>query len=108
MDHLLKLQRPPTAIIIINDLVALDAIDYTRKHKLKINKDISFVSYANLPITNYLEFPPLASVEQFPYEQAKKATEILFDLLEKQRNADTTEVEYQNILIEGQLVVHKK
>lgn len=108
MDHLLKLKRPPTAIIIINDLVALDAIDYARKHKLKINKDVSFVSYANLPITNYLEFPPLASVEQFPYEQAKKATEILFDLLEKQKNDDATEVEYQNILIEGQLVVHKK
>ena len=72
MDHLLKLRRPPTAIITINDLVALDAIDYARKHKFKINKDISFVSYANLPITNYLEFPPLASVEQFPYEQAKK------------------------------------
>lgn len=108
MNHLLKLKRPPTAIITINDLVALDAIQYARKDKLKINKDISFVSYANLPITNYLEFPPLASVEQFPYEQAKKATEILFDLLEKQRNADTTEVEYQNILIEGQLVVHKK
>jgi DNA-binding LacI/PurR family transcriptional regulator len=108
MDHLLKLRRPPTAIITINDLVALDAIDYARKHKLKINKDISFVSYANLPITNYLEFPPLASVEQFPYEQAKKATEILFALFEKQRNTDLTEVEYQNILIEGQLVVHKK
>ena len=108
MDQLLKLKRPPTAIITINDLVAIDAIQYARKTKLKINKDISFVSYANLPITNYLEFPPLASVEQFPYEQAKKATEILFDLFEKQKNPETTETEYQNILIEGQLVAHKK
>ena len=108
MDQLLSLKRPPTAIITINDLVALDAIQHARKAKLKINKDISFVSYANLPITNYLEFPPLASVEQFPYEQAKKATEILFDLLEKQKNLETAEMEYQNVLIEGQLVVHKK
>jgi len=108
MDQLLKLKQPPTAIITINDIVALEAIQYARKAKLKINKDISFVSYANLPITNYLEFPPLASVEQFPYEQAKKATEILFDLFEKQKNPETSESDYQNILIEGQLVVHKK
>ncbi|HEU5053547.1 MAG TPA: LacI family DNA-binding transcriptional regulator [Hanamia sp.] len=106
MKQLLQLKRRPTAIVTINDYVALDAIQYARKAKLKINKDICFVSYANLPITNYLEFPPLASVEQFPYEQAKKATEILFDLIEKQRNP-TAEI-FQNVVIEGQLVVNKK
>lgn len=108
MESLLKLKPQPTAIVTINDYVALDAIQYARKAKLKINKDISFVSYANLPITNYLEFPPLASVEQFPYEQAKKATEILFDLLEQQKNPDLLKNDYQNIVLEGKLMVHKK
>ena len=107
MEQLLKLKLRPTAIVTINDYVALDAIQFARKAKLKINKDISFVSYANLPVTNYLEFPPLASVEQFPYQQAKKATEILFELFEKEKNQHT-ENNYQNILIEGQLVVNKK
>jgi LacI family transcriptional regulator len=107
MDQLLKLKLRPTAIVTINDYVALDAIQFARKAKFKINKDISFVSYANLPITNYLEFPPLASVEQFPYQQAKKATEILFELFEKEKSQHT-ENNYQNILIEGQLVVNKK
>lgn len=108
MEELLKLKQPPTAIVTINDYVALDAIQYARKAKLKINKDICFVSYANLPITNYLRFPPLASVEQFPYKQAKKATEILFDLLNKQDKSEKSEPVYQNILIDGQLVIHKK
>lgn len=107
MKSLLVLKYPPTAIVTINDYVALDAIQYARKSKLKINKDICFVSYANLPITNYLEFPPLASVEQFPYQQAKKATEILFDLFKKQSNSDPFEP-FNNIMIEGELVVHKK
>jgi DNA-binding LacI/PurR family transcriptional regulator len=107
MGQLLKLKLRPTAIVTINDYVALDAIQFARKAKFKINKDISFVSYANLPITNYLEFPPLASVEQFPYQQAKKATEILFELFEKEKD-QPTENDYQNILIEGQLVVNKK
>lgn len=108
MEKLLSLKQPPTAILTINDYVALDAIQFARKLKLKINKDISFVSYANLPITNYLEFPPLASVEQFPYQQAKKATEILFNNLEKRKSEDTKETSYQNIIIEGQLIENKK
>ena len=108
MENLLKVKPRPTAIVTINDYVALDAIQYARKTKLKINKDIVFVSYANLPITNYLEFPPLASVEQFPYEQAKKATEILFELLEEQKNPDVVRNDYQNILLEGKLIIHKK
>ncbi|KAA9036281.1 LacI family transcriptional regulator [Ginsengibacter hankyongi] len=108
MKNLLDLKYPPTAILTINDYVALDAIQYARKSKLKINKDISFVSYANLPIINYLEFPPLASVEQYPYEQAKKATEILFDLFNADNIPDEEEKKYHNILIEGQLIIHKK
>jgi len=107
MKELLSLKQPPTAILTINDYVALDAIQYARKEKLKINKEICFVSFANLPITNYLEFPPLASVEQFPYQQAKKAAEIVFDLLKKQKKPDPTP-SFKNIIIEGKLVVHKK
>ena len=108
MKNLLNRKQPPTAVLTVNDYVALDAIQFARKEKLKINKDISFVSYANLPITNYLEFPPLASVEQYPYDQAKKATEILFELLNTNKNEEQNKGKYNNILIEGQLVIHKK
>lgn len=109
IKSLLALKYPPTAVITINDYVALDAIQFARKSKLKINKDICFVSYANLPITNYLEFPPLASVEQYPYQQATKATEILFSLFENQKSGTyPNEITYQNIVIEGQLIIHKK
>lgn len=108
MQQLLSLKHPPTAILTINDLVALDAIQFARKAKIKINKDLCFVSYANLPITNYLAHPPLASVEQYPYEQAKKAAEILFELIDHKTKAAAGEIAYQNILIEGQLVVHGK
>jgi len=107
MEELLNLKHPPTAILTINDYVALDAIQYARKAKLKINKDICFVSYANLPITNYVEFPPLASVEQFPYQQAKKAAEIVFELLKRQKKTEGKPM-FKNVIIEGKLVIHKK
>jgi len=81
MNKLLTLTNRPSAVITFNDYVALDAIKYTRSRGLEINKDIFFVSYANLPITSYMDYPPLASVEQFPYQQAEKASDILFRLI---------------------------
>ena len=81
VHKLLALKNRPTAVIAFNDYVALDAIKYSRSQGLKINKDIFFVSYANLPVTSYLDDPPIASVEQFPYQQAEKATDILLRLI---------------------------
>lgn len=110
MQQLLAQRPRPTAILVINDYIALDAMQYARSQKLKINKDICFVSYANLPITNYLENPPLASVEQYPYEQGAKAARVLIDLIRKNEKNDQPPgpESYQNIVINGQLIVHAK
>ncbi|MFI5133930.1 MAG: LacI family DNA-binding transcriptional regulator [Chitinophagales bacterium] len=103
MHKLLALKNPPAAVIAFNDYVALDAIKYSRSQGLKINKDIFFVSYANLPITTYLDDRPLASVEQFPYEQAEKATEILFRLINSKGAGENIE---KKILLESKVVIH--
>jgi DNA-binding LacI/PurR family transcriptional regulator len=104
MHKLLALKNRPTAVIAFNDYVALEATRYTRKQGLKINKDISFVSYANLPITSYLDDPPLASVEQFPYQQAEKATAILIELIQSKGNTENIP---RKIIMEGKVVITK-
>lgn len=103
MQELLRCKPRPTAVLAINDWVALDAIQYARSAGYKINEDLYFVSYANLPITCYLEYPPMASVEQYPYEQGAKAVDVLMQVL-----ACDTEQPYQNVEIEGRLMVHQK
>ncbi len=103
MHKLLALRNRPTAIIAFNDYVALEAIKYCRNQGIKINKDIFFVSYANLPITNYLDEPPIASVEQFPYQQAEKAAEIIFRLINA-KGAD--ENIPRKIVLESKVVVN--
>jgi DNA-binding LacI/PurR family transcriptional regulator len=104
MHKLLALKNPPKAIIAFNDYVALDAIRYTREQGLKINKDISFVSYANLPVTSYLDEPPIASVEQFPYQQAEKATDILLRLIQS-KGLDKTIP--HKVVLESKVVVNR-
>ena len=60
---------------------------YARKEKVRINKDVSFVSFANLPMCNFLDVPPLASVEQHPYKQGQLAAEMLLDIVDKRKAA---------------------
>lgn len=103
IKQLLDKKDRPTAVIAFNDYVALEAIKFTREQGLKINEDISFVSYANLPITTYLEQGLLASVEQFPYEQAEKATEILFTILDEKE--DTSALQ-KNYVFQAEVVMH--
>ncbi|MBV7532586.1 LacI family DNA-binding transcriptional regulator [Chitinophaga sp. sic0106] len=102
MKHLLSLKRKVTAVVTFNDYVAMDAVQYALKQKLEINKDITFVSYANTPVSSYTAYPPAASVEQFPYEQGQAATNMLLSIL----NGDHDFNDYQQLIMESQLVLH--
>jgi LacI family transcriptional regulator len=104
MHKLLGLKNRPTAIIAFNDYVALDAIKYTRNQGISINKDIYFVSYANLPITSYMDEPPVASVEQFPYQQAEKATAVLLQLIQAKVGEEKIP---KKIILESKVVLNK-
>lgn len=104
--ELLSSKRKPTAIVTFNDYVALDAVKYARSQKLRINKDICFVSYANQPWNSYTAFPPLASVEQFPYLQGQKAAETLLELFNKKESETENSHTYYKIILESQLVLN--
>ncbi len=106
MQRLLTLKPGPTAVIAFNDYVALDAMQYARKMNIRINEDISFVSFANLPVCNYMENPPLASVEQFPYRQGQRATEMLLEILNPGKGAMRSEM-YHKIILEPRLFINK-
>lgn len=90
MQQLLSHKRKVTAIVAFNDYVSQDAVQYALEQQLIINKDITFVSYANLPLSSYMAYPPIASVEQYPYQQGQKATEILLELLSGKTDSTTS------------------
>lgn len=108
LDQLLANKRSPTAIVTFNDYVALYAIKHARNLNINLDKDMQFVSYANLPIINYMDYVPIASVEQFPYLQGQKATDILLDLLSRRKHTDNGRQGYYNVVVESQLVVNKR
>jgi LacI family transcriptional regulator len=105
MKELLQMKRRPTAIISFNDYTALDAMKFAKRNGIRINEDISFVSFANLPVCHYMENPPLASLEQFPYEQGNKAAEILWMLLDQPEKAFNGP--FEKIVLESKLMAHE-
>ena len=107
MQNLLSLKAGPTAVIAFNDYVALDAMQYASKMNIRINKDISFVSFSNLPVYNYMENPPLASVEQFPYRQGQWATELLLEILNTVKG-ERAQGPFQKIILEPRLFIHTR
>lgn len=104
MEQLLSARRKPDAIVAFNDYVLLDAVQYAKKKKLKINKDITFVSYSNLPFSIHSAYPPLASLEQYPYQQGQKATELLLQLLGKTKEQRLA-MPFSKVIIEPALIV---
>jgi DNA-binding LacI/PurR family transcriptional regulator len=105
LDKLLSNKRRPTAIVTFNDYNALYAIKHARKLNINLDKDLKFVSYANLPLINYMDYVPIASVEQFPALQGQKAAEILFELLKNKTSS--SDIFYHKVTIESELIVNQ-
>jgi len=78
MQYLLGLKKPPDAVFIINDPVAIGAYDEIKKRKLKIPQDIALVGFSNNPISAIVD-PPLTTVEQPAFELGKAAANILLE-----------------------------
>ncbi len=99
MDHIFAMSERPSAIISFNDFVTLDLMKAARQKGLVLNQDIFFISYANYPLWQYMENPPMGRIEQFPGMQARKASEILFERI------DNTEIVDQQIVFKSRLVM---
>ncbi len=104
LDSLLANKRKVTAIVTFNDYVWLYATKHVKNIHVEFTKDPEFVSYANLPVTHYMENTPLASVEQFPYEQGQKAAEILLDLLSRTNKDKEEQTAYYKVIVESKLI----
>jgi LacI family transcriptional regulator, repressor for deo operon, udp, cdd, tsx, nupC, and nupG len=107
VKKLLSLKHRPNAIISFNDYVHMDAVQYVQQQGIQVNKEIVFVSYANLPITNYTAFPPLASIEQYPYGQGEKAMEIMIQILNEKTKDEAMPQKYYSEEMPATLVMHQ-
>ncbi|MCE7041764.1 LacI family DNA-binding transcriptional regulator [Dyadobacter sp. CY312] len=100
INELLDLENRPRIILAFHDYIALDAMEVCKQRGLKINQDISFVTFSNLSFCTYLDNPPIATVEQFPGELGSSAAQLLLEAME---TPDTYEP--REIVIEPKLII---
>ncbi|SEP32684.1 LacI family DNA-binding transcriptional regulator [Mucilaginibacter sp. OK283] len=106
MDELISLAERPTAVITFNDYVARDAMGQVKTHNLVVNRDISFISFANSPIWSFTDNSPLASIEQFPKEQGVKAAEILFKLIDDRAKETPSIPGFHRVVFDSNMISH--
>ncbi|WP_407425320.1 LacI family DNA-binding transcriptional regulator [Arcticibacter sp.] len=104
MKKLIIQDNPPTAVMVFNDYVLLDCIATVKAAGLRVNRDICFISFANLPVWEYMDTKPLASIEQFSYKQASMATDFLFKLIERNSKGESPNSDFLQRIIDSELV----
>ncbi len=74
---LLQSDTPPTALLVINDLLAIGALRAIRDSGLSVPDDISLVGYDDIPAAKYLE-PSLTTATKNGEQLGREAMKLLF------------------------------
>lgn len=81
MTKLLALPQLPTAVICLNDLVAIGAMATAKKAGLRIPEDISFAGSDNMPMSEYIT-PALTTVDLRATDIGALAIDVLVSVIE--------------------------
>lgn len=79
--QLLELPSPPTALLVINDLLAIGALRAIRDLNLNVPEDISLFGYDDIPLAKYL-VPRLSTASKDGEKMGREATRLLLARLQ--------------------------
>lgn len=105
MKEFMRLSSPPTAVFTFKNYITLDAIDYLKRKQAGYLEKIDFVGFGNLPLLQYLDHKPLASMEESSYEMGEEAAKLIFEMMNDDYDEDNAKPQHK--LIPCKLVVHK-
>ncbi|MCL4386248.1 MAG: LacI family transcriptional regulator [Cyanobacteria bacterium] len=99
-NKLLAQNDKPTAILTASDQIAVGVYRAIYEKGFKIPDDFSIIGYSGIPLAAEL-YPPLTTVDQFPYNTGKIAGSVLIKLIEKEN------LEQKRIILEPKLVIRE-
>ncbi|MBR3493859.1 MAG: LacI family DNA-binding transcriptional regulator [Clostridia bacterium] len=95
LDRLLDSLQPahwPTAVIALNDMVAMGCLSSARRHGLRLPEDLSLIGCDNLLFAPHL-FPPLTSVNLNQQRLGEQAVQLLLSGEKARRQAEWSLIE---------------
>jgi DNA-binding LacI/PurR family transcriptional regulator len=88
----------PTAVVALNDTMAIGALDLVRERGLDVRREFAVVGFDDAPMSQYL-FPPLTTVRQPIREAGHKCVEMLVTLMAGRQPAES------QVLLSPRLIV---
>lgn len=98
MLHLPEDERP-TALVTLNDLMAIGAMQAARERNVDVGEQFSIASFDDSPMVQYLN-PPLTSVRQPVWEVGQRIIPMLLEYIEKGKLPEPT-----TMLVNPQLII---
>ncbi|WP_040951953.1 LacI family DNA-binding transcriptional regulator [Gorillibacterium massiliense] len=81
MSFFMNLPNRPTALVVVDDIVAFGVLRGLRESNFKVPEDICMVSFNNIPLSE-LSDPPLSSVDIGIYHLGYTASQILIQSIQ--------------------------
>ncbi|MGE8206579.1 LacI family DNA-binding transcriptional regulator [Heyndrickxia sp. NPDC080065] len=85
IKKLLSSSKPPTALVVTDDFVAIELMSYVEELNIQVPEDLSIVSFNNIMLAKHLR-PPLTSVDIDIFQLGIEAANCL---IEKVKNPET-------------------
>ena len=98
------MDKPPTAIVCYNDMLAIGAIQALRYAGWSIPVDCSVAGFDNIQLASFFD-PPLTTVHQPRYEIGFQAARIMLDFLESRDKGEPFEPRME--VLKGELIVRE-
>jgi DNA-binding LacI/PurR family transcriptional regulator len=102
LNELINLPETVDAILFFNNFLAMYSMVDCRKNGLIPNKDIAFVNFGSFPLLEYMDNPPMASIDQFPKEMGISAAKLLIECLNENNDKSIN----KEIMIQSKLVIN--
>ncbi|WP_394344726.1 LacI family DNA-binding transcriptional regulator [Chitinophaga rhizosphaerae] len=103
LARMLALEVPPTAVFAFKNYMALDGIAFLKKYHPLLVGVMPFTGFGNLPILDYLDHKPAASIEESSHEMGLEAAMQLFSRIREREGAEQSA---RSIQLPCKLVVH--
>ena len=98
--QLLAMENPPTALVAVNDLLALGAMKAAKEKGLVIGKDISITGFDDIVLAEYAH-PPLTTVHQPAHYLGTMVCQLLVKLIMGEA------IEQNHIIVKPELIIRQ-
>ena len=86
-NRLCQLQDRPTAIVCMNDEMAIGAIQSLKSHQLRVPEDVSVTGFDDIDYARYCD-PPITTISQPVNDMGKIAVDLLLQIIEGDEQVD--------------------